>query len=186
MKLLLVYGTTEGQTHKVARFVAGHLAHRGHQTRIVSAIEATAAANPREFDAVVIAASVHTGRYQSAIIHFVRKHLAAINARPNAFLSISLSAASNDENDARGLDRCVADFTQRTGWIPQHTHHVAGAFRYRSYGLLKRWAMRYIARRKGVSTDTSRDHELTDWPELARFADLLAGEAERAPRNRPG
>ena len=32
MKLLLVYGTTEGQTHKVARFVAGHLAHRGHQT----------------------------------------------------------------------------------------------------------------------------------------------------------
>jgi menaquinone-dependent protoporphyrinogen oxidase len=69
MKLLLVYGTTEGHTQKLVRFVADHLVHLGHQTEVVNAIDDTAVAtDPREFDAVIIAASVHSGRYQSAVI----------------------------------------------------------------------------------------------------------------------
>ena len=34
--------------------------------------------------------------------------------------------------------------------------------------------MRYIAYRKGGPTDTSRDHELTNWDDLARFVDELS------------
>src|SRR5215475_12097536 len=64
MKLLIVYGTSEGQTRKIAGFVAEHLAQQEHQTQLVSAIDATAAIDPRDFDAVIIAASVHAGRYQ--------------------------------------------------------------------------------------------------------------------------
>ena len=177
MNVLLVYGTTEGHTQKLARFVADHLAHLGHQTEIVNVIDDTAAADPRAFDAVIIAASVHAGRYQSAIIQFVCKHLAAINARPNAFLSVSLAAASEDEDDVQGLKQCVFDFAQQTGWTPQRIHHVAGAFRYTSYDFLKRWAMKYIAYRKGGPTDTSRDHELTDWPDLVRFLEVFLGDS---------
>lgn len=173
MKLLLVYGTTEGQTQKVATFVADHLAQRGHQTQLVNAIEATAATDPAGFDAVIVAASIHAGRYQSAVTHFVREHLSAINARRNAFLSVSLAAASEDADDVRGLEQCLAHFTQQTGWSPRHIHHVAGAFRYTSYDFLKRWAMKYIASRKGAPTDTSRDHELTDWGDLARFLETF-------------
>ena len=170
MRLLLIYGTTEGQTEKVARFVADQFEQRGHQARIVNAIdEAAAAADPREFDAVIVAASIHAGRYQSAVIHFVTKNLIAINGRPNAFLSVSLAAAGEDEDDLQGLERCLAAFTQQTGWVPQRVHHVAGAFRYTSYDFLKRWAMKYIAYRKGGPSDTSRDHELTDWPDVAQF-----------------
>jgi menaquinone-dependent protoporphyrinogen IX oxidase len=33
---------------------------------------------------------------------------------------------------------------------------------YTSYDFLKRWAMKYIAHRRGVPTDRSQDHELTD------------------------
>jgi len=119
MKLLLVYGTTEGQTQKVAQFVHDHLAREGHQTRVFNAIDSTAeAADPLEFDAVIIAASLHAGRYQSAVIDFVSKHVAAINARPNAFLSVSLAAASDDQDDVQGLEQCVANFTQQTGVGP--------------------------------------------------------------------
>lgn len=181
MKLLLVYGTTEGQTRKVARFVADHLARQGHETLLVDAIDVTAATDPRGFDSVIIAASLHAGRYQSAVVHFVRQHLAAINTRPNAFLSVSLATVSEDEDDARGLERCVIDFSQQSGWTPQFIHHVAGAFRYTSYGLLKRWAMKYIAHRKGGPTDTSQDHELTDWADLAQFVDDFSRVLVRAP-----
>lgn len=176
MKLLLVYGTTEGQTAKIARFVTDHLAQLGHQTLLVNAIDVTAQADPGRFDAVIIAASLHAGRYQSAVVHFVHEHLVAINARPNAFLSVSLAAASEDEDDALGLDRCVIDFSQQSGWSPQRIHHVAGAFRYTSYDFFKRWAMKYIAHRKGAPTDTSEDHELTDWADLEQFVDGFSKE----------
>jgi menaquinone-dependent protoporphyrinogen oxidase len=33
--------------------------------------------------------------------------------------------------------------------------------------------MRRIARKEGAPTDTSRDHELTDWPALDRFVSDL-------------
>jgi menaquinone-dependent protoporphyrinogen oxidase len=176
MKLLLVYGTTEGQTQKIAQFIVEQLARRGHQAHLVNAIEAPADADPQRFDSVIIAASLHAGHYQSAVVHFVRKYLASINARPNAFLSVSLAAASDDEDDALGLDRCVIDFSQQTGWNPQRIHHVAGAFRYTSYDFLKRWAMKYIAHRKGAPTDTSKDHELTDWADLEQFVDRFSRE----------
>src|SRR5690348_9633645 len=185
MKLLLVYGTTEGQTRKIARFVSSHLARHGHETELVNAIDVTAASDPRGFDAVIIAASLHAGRYQSAVIHFVSQHLAAINARPNAFLSVSLAAASDDEDDALGLERCVINFSQQTGWSPQRIHHVAGAFRYTSYDFFKRWAMKYIAHRKGAPTDTSEDHELTDWADLAQFVDHFSQETESVPASGP-
>lgn len=176
MRILLVYGTTEGQTRKVAGFVADQLTQRGHQARVVNAIEdAASVVDPREFDAVIVAASVHAGRYQSALIHFVTEHLAAIGERPNAFLSVSLAAAGGDQEDIEGLERCLAAFTQQTGWTPRRIHHVAGAFRYTSYDFLKRWALKYIAYRKGAPTDTSRDYELTDWADLARFAADFAG-----------
>ncbi len=173
MKVLLVYGTTEGQTQKVARFVADHLARGGHQTQVTNAVDASSGIDPATFDAVIIAASLHAGHYQSAVVHFVSGHLAAIRARPNAFLSVSLAAASDDEDDARGLEQCLANFTQQTGWIPRRTHHVAGAFRYTSYDFLKRWALKYIAYRRGGPMDTGRDHELTDWNDLAQFVDEI-------------
>lgn len=180
MNALLVYGTTEGQTRKVAQFVADHLAQGGHQVQSINAVDATSAIDPGQFDAVIIAASLHAGSYQPAVAHFVSEHLTAVRARPNAFLSISLAAASDDEDDARGLEQCLAKFTQQTGWVPRHTHHVAGAFRYTSYDFLKRWAMKYIAYRRGGPLDTSRDYELTDWEELARFVDSFIRLSERA------
>jgi menaquinone-dependent protoporphyrinogen oxidase len=39
--------------------------------------------------------------------------------------------------------------------------------------------MRFIASQTGATTDTSRDHEYTDWQALDRFADELAADVER-------
>jgi menaquinone-dependent protoporphyrinogen oxidase len=174
MRLLLVYGTAEGQPQKIARFVGDYLERQGHQRIVINATDATAAAEPRDFDAVIIAASIHMGRYQSVIIHFVIDHLADIDARPNAFLSVSLSAASEDEDDIEGLNKCVAGFSHETGWTPACLHHVKGAFHYTSYDFMKRWAMKYIAFRKGAPTYMSRDYELTDWGDLTRFLDSFS------------
>jgi menaquinone-dependent protoporphyrinogen oxidase len=52
---------------------------------------------------------------------------------------------------------------------------------YTKYSLLLRLLLKYIAHRAGGPTDTSRDHEFTDWIQVERFAtDFAAGLPEPA------
>jgi len=50
---------------------------------------------------------------------------------------------------------------------------VAGALSYTKYNFLVRFVMKRIAKAQGASTDTSRDHELTDWEALDHIVDEL-------------
>jgi len=171
MRLLIVYGTTEGQTRKICTFIRDRAAASGHDVTMAEAIDDSATVDPKDFDATIVAASLHTGRYQAAIEHFAHAHGAALDAGRSAFISVSLSAAGHDEDDQVGLKRCVGEFAHRTGWMPAVLHHVAGAFRYTQYDFFKKWALKYIAWKKGAPTDTSHDYELTDWDDLALFVD---------------
>jgi menaquinone-dependent protoporphyrinogen oxidase len=119
-------------------------------------------------------ASLHAGHYQSPVVDFVRRHHATLNLMPTAFISVSLSAASHDADDLDGLARCLAEFEHPTQWRPREVHQAAGAFRFSQYDFLKRWALKYIAYRKGQPTDTSKDYELTDWDALGVFVDDFA------------
>lgn len=141
---------------------------------MVDAAEAEPELDPRAFCAAVIAASLHAGHYQAPVVDFVRRQHVTLNAMPTAFVSVSLSAASRDADDLEGLARCVADFEHRTQWTPRDIYHAAGAFRFSQYGFLKRWALKYIAYRRGQPTDTSKDYELTDWDALGAFVDRFA------------
>lgn len=171
MRILILYGTTEGQTRKIAQFMHNRLCDAGHRVTLLEAIEAPDDLDPRDFDAVILAASLHVGRYQAPLEHFAQRRHEVLNAMPSAFVSVSLAAAGDDEDDVRGLAQCVADFERRTGWTLTQLHHAAGAFRYTQYDFLKRWALKYIAWRKGAPTDGGRDYELTDWAALGRFLD---------------
>jgi menaquinone-dependent protoporphyrinogen oxidase len=177
-RMLILYATTEGQTAKIARFLADRLRARGADVLLLNAVELPGDMDPAAFGAVILAASLHTGHYQAAIEHFARDHHERLNAMHSTFVSVSLSAAGDDEDDVQGLARCVEDLQRTTGWKPRHVHHAAGAFRYTQYDFLKRWAMKYIAWRKGGPTDSSQDWELTDWDALGAFADSLATEAQ--------
>ncbi|MCX7324529.1 MAG: hypothetical protein NTZ14_08885 [Hyphomicrobiales bacterium] len=180
MNILILFGSTEGQTRKIAMFLRDRLEKAGNKVRLVEASE-DMDVDIAMFDRVIIAASLHTGDYQPAVVAFATTHHALLNRMDAAFLSVSLSAASKDKEDVDGLANCVARFEADTGWKPARIEHVAGAFRFTRYDLMKRWALRYIAWRKGQSTDTSHDHELTDWDALARFAAAIASTAPLAP-----
>jgi menaquinone-dependent protoporphyrinogen oxidase len=175
MTCLVLYGTTEGQTRKIVTFLRDRLAQRGHAITLVDAVETPPDLDTRRFDRVVVAASLHIGRYQAAVEHWVHRQAAALSGAHATFLSVSLAAAGTDEDDVTGLAQCLAEFTRRTGWTPATVHHVAGAFRYTQYDFFKRWALKYMAWRHNAPTDTTRDWELTDWADLERFANELAG-----------
>ncbi len=179
-RILLVYGTSYGQTAKIAERIAARLRARGVSVRVARGDSPDAAAGLDEFDAVVVGASLIIGGYQRYIRRFVRAHAAALNGVPSAFFAVSGSEGGDDEDAKADALRVQRRFLDRHGWHPAFTASFAGAVAYTKYGPLVRRIMKRISRRAGGSTDTTRDHEYTDWGRVDAFADevmALAGGA---------
>ncbi|GGO56418.1 protoporphyrinogen oxidase [Roseovarius pacificus] len=172
MNILIVYGTTEGQTRRICRFCADHLIARGHSVELMQASGEESQMDLSRFDAAIVAASVHLRVYQSELAHFVAAHAAALSRPPTLFLSVSLASAGGDPEELADLDRIAEHFFEDTGWRPGQVAQVAGAFRFTQYDFLKSWAMRWIAVRKGRHVDPHADTEYTDW---AALRDVLDG-----------
>src|SRR5271169_2792409 len=68
MNVLIVYGTTEGQTRKIAEWTATHARKLGHKVELRDSTSPVYDSDLQSFDAFVIAASVHQERHQDAII----------------------------------------------------------------------------------------------------------------------
>lgn len=168
--VLIVYATTEGHTRRVATRIAEQVGEYGHTAVLVDAAGGTSLAPAGGVDGVIVAASVHRQRHQAHAARWVRANLPLLRDVPTAFFSISLSAAG----DARLRDearRYARRFLRQTRWHPTMARLVAGALAYTRYDRLTRWRMRLIAWRRGGDTDTSRDHEYTNWERLRHDVD---------------
>lgn len=170
MTILILYASTEGQTHKIARRSAAHLKLRGHKTEIIAADDPKAL-DLTPFDHALLMASVHAGHYQDEFIDYVTECAAKLDKLPNAFFSVSLSAASDDPEDIEGIELVARGMFEKTGWTPAKVLHVAGAFRFTQYDFLKSWAMRWIASKRDPDIETDSDTEYTNWQEVYEFLD---------------
>jgi menaquinone-dependent protoporphyrinogen oxidase len=59
VNVLIIYGTTEGQTRKIAEWTAAHVRERGHQVELRDSAELASGSDLETFHAFIIAASVH-------------------------------------------------------------------------------------------------------------------------------
>lgn len=160
-RILVLYATVEGHTARIAERVAAGLRSAGH---LVDVLPACAEADFSGYEAVVIGASIHYGHHPAELRALLRRHRAALAARPGAFFSVSLSAK----------ERYLQRFLRQVGWQPQHTATFAGALKYSKYGPLKRLVMLVFVTLAGRDTDMSRDYEYTDWAAVDRFSEAFA------------
>lgn len=167
-KVFLVYGTTEGQTAKIADFVADVLRAHGHDVTMVD-VKDTSDSIPHGYDAVMVGASIHMGKHDKHVVDFVAKNQDTLAHVPAAFFSVSL-AAHGDIAEAEGY---VEQFEQDTGWHPDKVGLFGGALLYTHYGFIKRHMMKKIASDKpgNLGTDLSRDYVYTEWDGVKRFAE---------------
>src|SRR5688572_15190484 len=179
-RILVLYGTTQGQTAKIAEALAAELRARGTEADLVDAAAHNPAAD--DYAAVVVAASVHAGGYQRPVQRWVQAHAAALHGRPTAFVSVCLGVLQHDPGVDRELKAIIDRFLAATGWQPDVVKIVAGALPYTRYNWLTRVAMKRIVRKAGGDTDTSRDYEYTDWADVRRFAGAVARMAEGRAR----
>jgi menaquinone-dependent protoporphyrinogen oxidase len=169
-KIMIGYGTTEGQTARIAEHIAEVIRGRGHEAQAVD-LKRSPEVRLDDYDGAIVGGSIHMGKHEEHVVDFVQKNRIGLERLPSAFFSVSLAAHGDLEN-ARAY---VENFEQQTGWHPGQVGLFSGALLYRQYGFLKRLMMKKIVSDKpgGLSTDTSRDHVYTDWDEVKRFAEAF-------------
>lgn len=173
MNVLIAFATTEGQTRKIARAMAQSLRNQTHDVTIYECSADNASPAIKAFDAIVLAASVHHQRYQNEFYEFVASHLKDLQAKPVAFVSVSLSVTlASGEAEAREY---VDDFSKETGLHLDAVHLAEGAVRYFEYNPSDELTVDLIVF-KGQKKMPKRDGnpEYTDWPALESFARQFA------------
>lgn len=182
LPILIVYGTSYGQTAKIARRIGTRLNARGFSIELVDAATASDTLSPANHAACVIGSSVIVRGIQSPVRKFVELNRHALNDGLSAFFQVSASAGSADAEGRREALTVMNEFLAHSQWQPQLTASMAGAVNYTRYGMLLRWYMKRASRKHGGATDTSRDHEYTDWNQVDRFADDVADAVEERQR----
>jgi len=173
--ILALYGTAYGQTERIVRRIADRLQQHGLEVQTCRGDALPEGLRISAFDAVLVGASVISGKHQSYVRDFVRRHAARLNQIPSAFVSVSGAAGSPlpaKQAEAQGY---LDEFLRETTWHPTVTAAFGGTLAYTKYGFLLRWIIKRIAKQSGGPTDTTRDHELTDWEAVDRFAERLEG-----------
>jgi menaquinone-dependent protoporphyrinogen oxidase len=182
-RVLILYGTTEGQTAKIAEALASAIRAQGVAVDLADASESDP--SPEGYDGVLVAASVHAGGYQRSVLLWLRAHAEALRLRKTAFVSVCLGVLQHDPQVNGELALLRDRFLAAARWRPDSVKVVAGALPYTKYNWVKRWLMRRIVRKAGGDIDTARDYEYTDWTDVAglghEFAKAVAGAAVSAP-----
>ncbi len=169
--ILVAYASTEGQTRKIAEFIAERLRKRGHHVDLVDTQSPAAAAVNEAYQAAFIGGSVHYDKHQSGLVHYVKSRLEWLNAMPTAFFSVSLAPVHADAGGRAHAQQAADEFLQQTGLKPRLVRLINGALKYTRYDFFKRMMMKMISRQQGRTTDTATDHEYTDWDDVETFVD---------------
>jgi menaquinone-dependent protoporphyrinogen oxidase len=177
-RILIVFGTSYGQTAKIARRIGAVLTDLGFDVTVVDAAQPHAVPSLESFDGIVVGASIIARGHQKSVAQFIHANMGVLNRVPSAFFSVSASAGSKDPAGRVAAERVRDEFLASTWWRPHLRESIAGAINYTRYNALLRWYMKRASRKAGGSTDTSRDHEYTDWAQVERFAADMAGIVE--------
>ena len=168
-QVLIIYGTAYGQTERIARRILVELTRQNHTVSIFKGNELPDL-DLEKYQTFIIAASVIRNQHQRYIRDFVRRHAGRLNQVPTAFVSVCGAAQASPVQAREYVDT----FLHQTGLHPAFIQSFAGAMAYTRYGFFLRWVTRLVSGLRGGPTDMSRDHDMTDWDAVDRFAKEVA------------
>ncbi|MBL8628976.1 MAG: hypothetical protein JNM81_05070 [Rhodospirillaceae bacterium] len=168
-RILIIYGSTDGHTARVAEKIGAHLRGLGHAVTLYQGDRIPSGTDINAFDAYIVGGSVHYGKFQSYVGAFIRTHLKALKSKPSAFFAVS-GASSSGAQGRIEAETFSTPFLAQLNWAPARIEQIAGAFPFTRYAFWKRWMMQYIVRRAGGEAHARKDYAYTDWERVERFA----------------
>lgn len=167
MKTLIIYASTDGQTKKIAAFIAEQLAD---QDIDITALDKASSFDIQHYQRVIIGASIRYGHFNRTLYQYVKQHVAYLNQIDSAFFAVNLTARKADKNTPE-TNAYTRKFLAKIPWQPKQSAVFAGALLYPRYHWFDRMMIRLIMKITGGETDTSKEVEYTDWQRVKQFAD---------------
>lgn len=178
MNILILFATKEGQTEKIAHFMAEVIRHHGHHVTTQLGEHLPKDFNTERFDAAILGGSIHMNKYPGYLRKFVIANRDWLDQVPSAFFTVCMAIHSVDKKEQVAARSLGENFVKKTHWQPKMMETFAGAVKYTQYGMITRKIMQLISKKEGGNTDTSQDHEYTDWDAVTRFAEQFLEKVE--------
>lgn len=171
MKTAILYLTRDGQTKKIAEYIAQTL---NDDTTLISLrdIPQPSAEQLERFDCIIIGASIRYGHFDPILEQFIQQHYALLNQKKSAFFSVNLTARKANRNTPE-TNVYTRKLLSRIQWKPKLVEVIAGALFYPRYTFFDRVMIRFIMKITKGDTDTSKEYEYTDWQKVSQFAEQI-------------
>ena len=166
-KILLTYSTVDGHTKTICEKILSY-----SKTSQVDVMPIDSSINIRDYDTVVIGASIRYGRYREEIFEFIKENEELLNSKDNAFFSVNVVARKENKNKPE-TNPYLIKFLNKISWQPKILDVFAGKIDYPKYKFLDKYAIKFIMWITKGPTDTSKVYEFTDWNRVKSFAEKL-------------
>ncbi len=165
MTVMIIFATVEGQTGKIASFIADKVQASGRDVIMIDA-DGSDELSFEGVERVILAAPVHERRHPRLFEALLSGNTDELHALPTLLLSVSLSAAF-EEGLAEAKDYLL-EMEMRTGFTPTVDACIAGAVKSSSYDYFDSQIVHHVVLRDRNFDPNVKEHEFTDWPELAQ------------------
>ena len=165
--ILITYATTDGHTRRICERLKQVMESLGRVVTVTLLAEA-GGLDLRNFDRVVIGASIRYGHHQPIVAEFIARHQALLESRPSAFFSVNIVARKPNKNTPETNPYC-RKFLKSIRWQPRLTGVFAGKLDYPRYGFVDRQMIRLIMLITQGPTDPKAVVEFTDWAKVEAF-----------------
>ncbi|MEZ7912810.1 MAG: menaquinone-dependent protoporphyrinogen IX dehydrogenase [Propionivibrio sp.] len=170
--VLFLYATHDGQTRRICEAMADEVRRTGRDARLLTLTDAHAADAAAHAAQVVIGASIRYGHLPEALYTFIAAQQATLEARPNVFFCVNLTARKPGKDTPEG-SVYMRSFLKKSPWRPQRLAVFAGALRYSRYPWYDKAMIRFIMWITGGPTDPAHDVEFTNWEKVRAFGRTL-------------
>ena len=166
-KILLTYSTVDGHTKTICEKILSY-----SKTSQVDILPIDRSINIKDYDTVVIGASIRYGKYREEIFEFIKENEDLLNSKDNAFFSVNVVARKENKNKPE-TNPYLIKFLNKISWQPKILDVFAGKIDYPKYKFLDKYAIKFIMWITKGPTDTSKVYEFTDWNRVKSFAEKL-------------
>ena len=166
MKTLILYSSHDGQTKKIAAYIAEIIKENVDVKSISDKV------NLQDYDRIIIGASIRYGHFNKQLYKMLEKHTALLNQKITAFFGVNLTARKPEKSTPE-TNVYVRKFLQRITWQPTISAVFAVALLYPRYTFFDRVMIQFIMRITGGETDPTKEIEYTDWQKVRSFSEAF-------------
>ena len=128
-RVLILYGTTEGQTASISEYIAEVVRDHGYEAETLDIKELPSGFALDVNESVIVGASIHMGEHEEYVRDFVKRNHGALGHILSAFFSVSLTAREDTDEARPQTKEYVEKFVDETGWHPDMVGVFGGALR---------------------------------------------------------